>query len=360
MEKVKFKTDERGSCFYDEVKKQVNDYFVSNKITSLANTEMRFKLVFWLAFWVATWVGVIYFKEYFFVAVGIGVAHLFSHLMIAFNIAHDANHLALFKSRGLNHFFGYFMEVLGCNKKIWMIAHNQEHHTFINIHEQDNNVNGYKILRFTPEDKWRPFHRFQHIYATFVYALSTLNYATFRDLKFIIRYTKLNKIKASWSFLAEFIFFKLFYYAYIFIIPIFVFDVSFLLVLTYFLLGQFLNGITLVFVFLTGHLTEDAHFPVPENGNIENNWAVHVVETTSDYSPTSRVFSWFTGCLNLHVAHHLFPKVCHVHYKHITPIIKQVAKKHGLEYREMPSFRFAVGSHFKLLKELGEKRDAIS
>ncbi len=124
--------------------------------------------------------------------------------------------------------------------------------------------------------------------------------------------------------------------------------------MTYFLLGQFLNGITLVFVFLTGHLTEDTNFPVPEDGNIENNWAVHVVETTSDYSPKSRVLSWFTGCLNLHVAHHLFPKVCHVHYKHITPIIKSVAFKHGLEYREMPSFRYAVGSHFKLLKELGK------
>ena len=69
MEKVKFKTDERGSCFYDDVKKQVNAYFESNKISSLANTEMRFKLIFWLAFWVASWVGVIYFKEYFFVAV---------------------------------------------------------------------------------------------------------------------------------------------------------------------------------------------------------------------------------------------------------------------------------------------------
>jgi linoleoyl-CoA desaturase len=353
MQKIKFKSSPSGSLFYEDVKNQVNKYFTDNKISSLANNEMRMKCFFWISFWFLSLVAVIVLKEYLLIAFFIGVAHMFSHLMIAFNIAHDANHAALFKSKGLNNFFGYFMEVLGCNKKLWMIAHNQEHHTFINVHEHDNNIDGYKLLRFTPEDKWRKHHKFQHYYATFIYALSTLNYATFRDLKMLHRHVKLNKIKASVPYLAEFFFFKLFYYLYLFVIPVLVFKVPFLLVLSYFLVGHFINGVTLVFVFLTGHLTEEAHYPDVDNGNIENNWAVHVIKTTGDYSPNSKFLHWFMGSLNLHVAHHLFPKVCHVHYKKISPIIKAVANQHGYEYREIPTFSVAVASHFRLLKELG-------
>lgn len=357
MDNIKFKSTSAGSLFYEDVKYQVNRYFTENKISIHANNEMRIKCFFWISFWILSWTGIIIFKDYFLLVFTIGIAHMFSHLMIAFNIAHDANHFALFKLKRLNYFFGYFMEVLGCNKKLWMIAHNQEHYTFINIREHDNNIDGYKLLRFTPNDEWRRHHKFQHIYATFIYALSTLNYATFRDFKMLNRHIKLNKIRPNFLYMVEFLFFKIFYYLYLFVIPILIFKVPFSAILTYFFVGHFINGITLVFVFLTGHLTEETHYPTIENGNIENNWAVHVIKTTGDYSPNSKFLQWLVGSLNLHVAHHLFPKVCHVHYKKISPIIKAVAKDHGLDYREVSKFRLAIASHFRLLKELGRYND---
>jgi linoleoyl-CoA desaturase len=355
MERIKFRTNTVGSSFSEDVKKEVAAYFTTNKISQFANKEMLIKVFVWLSLWVVTWSCVILFKDFFWLAVLMGVLHMSTHLMIAFNIAHDANHAALFKSRGLNVFFGYFMEMIGCNRNLWMITHNQEHHTFINIHKYDNNIDGYKVLRLTPEDKWYSIHRFQWLYATIVYGLSTLNYATFRDLKMIYRYVVNKQVKINLSFVVEFVFFKIIYYSYLFIIPLFVFDVSFSILLTYFIVGHFLNGIALVFVFLTGHLTEDASFPKVENAGIENNWAVHVIQTTGDYSPDSKIFRWFIGSLNLHVAHHLFPKICHVHYNKITPIIKSVAAKHGYSYIEMPSFNAALISHYKLLVKLGKK-----
>ncbi|HMP92138.1 MAG TPA: acyl-CoA desaturase [Phnomibacter sp.] len=353
MEKITFKGTPSGKQFYEEVKQQVNQYFTDHKICPHANNEMRLKGLLFIACWMVTWAMVIVWKDYFVLAVLMGVAHFTTHLLIAFNIAHDANHGALFKSRRLNHVFGYFMELIGCNKQLWVIAHNQEHHTFINIHEHDNNVDGYKMLRFTPKDTWRSHHRFQHYYAGILYALSTLNYATLRDFKLLARHIKLKKLKPDLPYLAGFLFFKLFYYTYLFVIPIMIFKVSFWIVLTYFLIGHMVNGLALVFVFLTGHLTEDAHYPDVADGEVADNWAVHVVKTTSDYSPNSRWLHWLAGSLNLHVAHHLFPKICHVHYKHITPIIKRVALKHGVAYKPAPTFGYAIASHFKLLKQLG-------
>jgi linoleoyl-CoA desaturase len=357
MEKVKFKTNKAGSLFYEDLKCQVNRYFTDNNISPTANNEMKGKCILLITFWIASWALIIVFKDYFLIAFLIGIGHMLSHLLIAFNIAHDANHFALFKSKKLNHFFGYFMEIIGCNKKMWVIGHNQEHHTFINIHEHDTNIDGYKLLRLTPADEWRAHHRFQHYYATLLYALSTLNYATFRDFKMLHRHVKHNKIKLTISYLSELLFFKIFYYLYLFIIPIFVFQVPFVLILSFFLVGHLIIGMTLAFVFLTGHLTEETHYPPITGGDIENNWAVHVIRTTGDYAPTSRFLHWFTGGLNLHVAHHLFPKICHVHYNKIAPIIKEVANRHGLVYREIPKFKFAVASHFRLLRELGRNSD---
>jgi len=354
MQHLKFRKNESGSLFYEELKKEVNGYFTVNNITHYSNSEMITKCIFWIALWFASWTAIIYFKDQFYLAVGIGILHMFTHLMIAFNIAHDANHMALFSSKKMNNFFGYFMEVLGCNKKLWIITHNQEHHTFINIHEYDNNIDGYKLLRLSPGDKWFSYHRFQWLYATLIYGLSTLNYATFRDIKMIIRYVKSDKLKVSKAFIFEFLFFKVIYYSYLFAIPILVFNASFKLVLAYFLLGHFVNGIFLVYVFLTGHLTETTSYPEVNEQTIDNNWAVHVVQTTGDYAPKSKIFSWFIGSLNLHVAHHLFPTICHVHYKNISPIIKRVVEKHGYVYREIPSFWSALYSHFTLLKALGK------
>lgn len=352
MKKIKFVSNEDGDKFFRELKKEVNNYFVSNKITQFADNEMKFKCILWISLWAISWAGVIYFKDQFYIAFSFGFLHMFTHLMIAFNIAHDANHSALFSSRKVNNFLGNFMELIGVNKKMWLIGHNNEHHSYINVHEHDNNIDGHNILRLSPNDQWKKHHRFQWLYATIIYGLSTLHYSTIRDFKLLKKYDS-NKEINSFRFVGEMLLFKLLYFSYLFIVPIFVFGVSLKLILAYFLLGHFINGIALVFIFLTGHLTENTSYVKPIHETINKNWAVHVIQSTGDYSTNSKIMSWFIGSLNLHVAHHLFPKVCHVHYKNISPIIKAVATKHGLTYREAPSFTNALSSHFQLLWNLG-------
>ncbi len=353
MAYLKFKSTQEEVLYFEEVKREVTNYFIENKISSFANAEMMIKTIFWILFWAASWYAIILAKNNFTLAFSIGLIHMFSHVMIAFNITHDANHFAMFKKKSANHFFGYLVELLGCNRKIWLLAHNREHHTYINIHEYDNNIEGYKILRLTPEDKWYSQHKYQWLYAPFIYCLTTLNYALAKDYKMIFRYSKMVKKKIDVAFAVELIFFKLLYYSYMFIIPIVVFGLSWKLVLSYFIIGHLINGLFLTTIFVIGHQTENTSYPVPVNNTIPTNWAVHVVKTTGDFATKTNFLQWLVGGINLHVAHHLFPQICHVHYKAISPIIKRVTLKHGIPYREIPSFRTALKSHISLLKSLG-------
>lgn len=349
---IKFGSSKEEINFFDTVRHDIGQYFKENNISKHANQEMIVKAILWIAGWVATWYSIILLKDHFFLAVLAGVVHMFMHVMIAFNITHDANHYAMFKSRQLNVVFGYLIELLGCSRKVWMMGHNEEHHSFINIHEHDNNIEGYKILRLCPKDEWLKHHRFQWLYAPLVYGLSTINYATFRDFKMIYRYWQTDKIKLNFLFVTEFLFFKILYYSYLILIPILVFGVSYKIILTYFFIGHFINGLFLALIFVTGHLTENTSYPVVQNQAISASWAVNVINTTGDYATKDKFLQWLVGGINLHVAHHLFPRICHVHYKDISPIIKKVTQDYGYVYREIPSLRAAFKSHFMLLKTL--------
>ena len=53
--------------------------------------------------------------------------------------------------------------------------------------------------------------------------------------------------------------------------------------------------------------------------------------------------------------HHLFPNICHVHYREIAKIVEQTTKEFGLPYKTKETFREAVVAHAKQLKILSEK-----
>ena len=77
------------------------------------------------------------------------------------------------------------------------------------------------------------------------------------------------------------------------------------------------------------------------------------MNTTANFSNGSRLFSWYIGGLNYQIEHHLFPTVCHVHYRHISKIVKATAEEYGVPYHHHKTFIGALKSHFTLLNDLG-------
>ena len=117
---------------------------------------------------------------------------------------------------------------------------------------------------------------------------------------------------------------------------------------------QFICGLVLALIFQPAHVIQETEFFVPdEEGSVENNWAIHQLKTTSNFANDSRLFSWLIGGLNYQVEHHLFPHVCHVHYRNISKIVKKTAEEYDLPYHYHKTFFGAVASHFKMLYRLG-------
>jgi linoleoyl-CoA desaturase len=119
---------------------------------------------------------------------------------------------------------------------------------------------------------------------------------------------------------------------------------------------HFIAGFILTCIFQTAHVMPTSEYPLPDaNGQLENSWAIHQLKTTTNYAPKSVFFSWFVGGLNFQVEHHLFPNICHVHYKRISGIVKETAQEYNLPYYYRDSFMSALWQHTKMLRTLGNK-----
>jgi linoleoyl-CoA desaturase len=55
----------------------------------------------------------------------------------------------------------------------------------------------------------------------------------------------------------------------------------------------------------------------------------------------------------MQVEHHLFPTVCHIHYRAISEIVKATAEEFNVPYLENKTFFGALGSHYRMLQKFG-------
>ena len=102
------------------------------------------------------------------------------------------------------------------------------------------------------------------------------------------------------------------------------------------------------------HTVEGTTHPLPNaEDTIENDWAIHQLNTTIDFSPKNKFITWYVGGLNYQVEHHLFPRVCHVHYPEISKIVKETSAEYGAPYLVNETFFKALKSHLSALKRFG-------
>ncbi|NNF02704.1 MAG: acyl-CoA desaturase [Bacteroidia bacterium] len=277
---------------------------------------------------------------------------------IGLSVMHDANHGAYSEKKWVNKLMSYSMNLIGANSQIWRMQHNQLHHTYTNIEGMDDDINTPGILRFSPNAKLHWVHKYQYIYVWFLYGLATLSWTTTKEFGQAIRYNNLGLIKSKAEFrqlFSRLVLIKVLYFTYTLVIPLIFFPYSALLIAMSFIAMHFVAGFIISLIFQTAHVMPDCSYPLPaESGNIDNTWAIHELQTTSNYAPTSRIFSWFIGGLNFQVEHHLFPKICHIHYKGISKIVASTAKEFNVPYNTQRTFLSAIWTHTKMLHSLGK------
>jgi len=347
--------------FYSTLNKRVDEYFTLNKLSKNANPMMVFKVFFYLGVLIAAYLFLILNSNPLWVQFMLWMVIGFFTAFIGLNISHDAIHGSLSRHKKVNTFLSYTFNIIGANAYLWGIMHNIVHHTYTNIQGHDEDIASVPLLRMSPHQKLMKIHRYQHLYALFFYGFGSLTWVFIKDyVKFfkkkIGNYD--NKKHPRIEYFNLF-FFKLVYYTIFLVLPMIFINALWWQVLLGFFVLHFCEGITMAVIFMLAHVVEETHFPLPnENGNIQNSWAVHQLYTTADFGRENNLLNFFCGGLNFQVEHHLFPRICHVHYKPISDIVKKTAEEFSLRYNANPSFGGAIMSHIRLLKKLGNKEIA--
>ena len=271
-------------------------------------------------------------------------------MLSGINIVHDAVHNAIVRPRWVNKAFLLFANLIGGNGYIWQMTHVYAHHTFPNVPHVDVDLLQSPVVRVIPGAKHRWIHRAQHIYMLVLYFFYSFFWAFARDFK----HFSLKRIgnKNANHHVHEYVVLissKAAYFTYTLVIPYLLLHITLLQLVASFLLLHVGMSAVVIFVLLSNHVQEENPYPEPDaNGVMPTTWAEHQVITTCDYLTDSRVLTYLFGGMNHHLAHHLFPDICHVHLPYVTRIVRDTAAEFGLNYK---CKRWDIlASHFKLLK----------
>lgn len=343
--------------FHKELKKRVNAYFTDNEIHQTGGWRILLKGLLIFAMVISAYVMLVFFTTSWVMAIASAFILAQGFALIGFNIMHDSVHGSFSKNKKLNKTLGYTLDLIGGSQRLWYHKHNILHHTYTNIAGMDTDLDSNGLLRLSPNQKWRPWHRLQFLYAFPMYSLLTLSMITFTDFqKFFsgrIGAYKMPKPTAGETTL--FFLAKVFYFAYTLIIPMFFNPIGY--VIGGFLLVHLILGFTFSIVFQLAHTVEENTFPDTSEDKpfIENEWAIHQVETTANFSPKSRLANWYLGGLNFQIEHHLFAKISHVHYRRISKIVSNVCQEFGIRYTSYSNIFKAILIHWKWLFIMGKK-----
>ena len=350
------------SLFYSALKRRVEKYFAEKNLSRHANTAMILKSIVLLAAYIVPFVFILTLHFPFWLNMILWSVMGFALAGIGMSIMHDANHGAYSSNEKVNYVMGHTLTMLGGSVFNWKLQHNFLHHMYTNISKVDDDIADKVMLRFSPHGEVKPVHRFQFAYAILFYGISTLYWTMLKDFMQFARYTEhgVNRdSKTENAFtIVRLVVSKLAYYFVMLVMPTLIFKIPLDEILLGFVVMHFIAGVVLTLVFQLAHTVEGTTHPLPnEKGVIENDWAIHQMETTVDFSPNNKWITWYVGGLNFQVEHHLFPKICHVHYPQIAPIVKQTAKEFGVPYLQNKTFSSALSAHFALLQRLGKLPD---
>jgi linoleoyl-CoA desaturase len=352
----------RDSGFLAELRHRVGAYFQKTGKRERDCTRMYLKTATILLGTATLYTLLVFVVQTWWVAIPLAILFALSLAMIGMCIQHDGNHRAYSERPWINRLAAGTLDIIGASSYLWRFQHVVVHHTSPNVDGHDIDIEVGSVARLAPTQKRRWFHRWQHLYLWALYGLTSMRwhlYADFRDM-FKGRMGIHPIPRPSRGDLAVFFAGKAASFALLLGIPM-LFHPWWVVLLFYGLVFG-VAGVVLSITFQLAHCVEHASFPEPESGSnrMENSWAVHQVETTVDFARGSRLAAWFFGGLNFQIEHHLFPRICHIHYPALAPIVEQTCREFGIRYTVHDSLWSGLVSHYRWLRRMGREEPALS
>jgi len=272
-------------------------------------------------------------------------------------VQHDGGHRAYSADPRVNRAAAAVLDLLGASSHVWHHKHGIAHHTYPNIEGADEDIELRPLARMAPGQPHRWFHRAQHLYMPVLYGMLNFKWYWWDDygdlLRGTIGHTAIRRPRGREG--AVFWGGKLAHLLWALVLPIAV--LGWPLGLLMYGVMSVVCGFVLSLVFQLAHCVEEAEFLAIAKDSagqpLHVEFAAHQIATTVDFAPGLRWLSWYVGGLNFQAVHHLFPRVCHVHYPQLAPIIAECCREHGVAYRSTASLARAIGSHFRWLRRMG-------
>ncbi|MGH1435135.1 MAG: fatty acid desaturase family protein [Lewinella sp.] len=344
------------------MRERVNAYFRDQHLSKFANPPMVGKAFFQFFLWTGLYALIISNQFQGWSLFFLQLAFYFTVFLVSVGIAHDGSHNAFSANPKVNGAMNRVFDFIGINSYMWDFNHIKSHHNVPNIPLYDSAIDSFKLFRFHPRAAYFKFHRYQQYYILAIYAFATLFKIFFLDF-FSFSRNRIGFIKMEEHSRKEILWLvttKLVVITYMLVLPLTILDAPAWQIIAGFLCGNFIAGIALGVIFQVTHLCDYTRWPEPDNnGIINNSFARHIMETTSDFCPYNRVVTWIAGGLNNHVAHHLFPDISQIHLPALTKIVKATAVEFDVPYKAYPTVGAALRSHFYTLKKLGEEKKSL-
>lgn len=343
------------SAFAEEVKAAKKNYFSSTGKTETGDWRLFSKTIILYTLLFSTYYilvfGSIPWWAYILFCIALGI----EKAGIGFCVMHDAIHKSYSPYPWLNYVMGLSLNFLGANNVLWFVKHNIIHHTYVNIHGYDEDIEAKPLLRMHDDQPWLPIHRYQHKpwYWRSVYSLLYFQWIWYNDYKkyFTRKILFMKGIHFSFSDHIVFWMSKLLNIFLFVVVPIFyhgvgMWAIGYTIVLT-------TTSLLIATVFQLAHVVSGLQHPTKDTA--EGDWYVHQIVTTADFAVGNKFLTWFLGGLNFQREHHLFPRVSHVHYPALRKELLPVYKKWDIPIVEYETMSLAVQAHVAELKRLSEK-----
>ena len=218
--------------------------------------------------------------------------------------------------------------------EFWRHTHNHIHHTYTNVLGMDDDV-GYGVVRLFPEQRWKPFYRWQPLWVTlqcllFQYSVAIQHlrldqYFKGRmsrdELRPLLR-TFNHKLLRQWG--KDYLFFPLL---------ALLLGSQALAVLSGNVVANLIRNLWTFAVIFCGHFTADAE--VFEPGVVKDesrgHWYLRQLRGSSNLRG-GRWFHFLTGNLSHQIEHHLFPDLPAHRYAELAVSVRAIARRYGQTY----------------------------
>lgn len=358
--KIRYTSSDTPQQVYKQIRERADNYFKINHLPKHATIFMAFKAAFLVILIVSAFYSLTQVHT-FIQALSAFFVLTFSCLILSINLGHDAAHHAVTGNKQIDNFiFQAIFALEGLSGYIWQIRHNYSHHVLPNVKEHDTDMAITPLVLLHPDaEHARWFHKYQHIYAPFLYTFVSFHLLFVQDFKFfsIPDQANLHFERVPVFEWIKMIGFKIMYFGLTLALPLHFAHLHLIQIVAAWAIAQMVVSVFVAFTFfISHHVTELQYVDSGEAHNlVSDSWIHHQITTTIDFEPENRFADFLFGGFNLHVAHHVFPEVSHEHYPALTRIIRDVLDENGCSdwYK---SFSFTEGciSHLRHLKNVAE------